>query len=323
MDTKTRAERIGAVIAELSKAVIGKDEVTKRIFAAIIAGGHVLIEDVPGLAKTLIARSFADVLALDFRRIQFTPDLLPGDITGSNVFDEGSRTFEFIPGPIFANLLLADEINRASPKTQSALLEAMQERHVTIEGSTRALEPPFLVIATQNPIELEGTYPLPEAQLDRFMMRLSVGYPATADEVEIIRRRRDRKRDDVDLEVILDRAAVRELQSDLEEVYCDESVGEYVVAIVDATRRDRRVEVGGSPRASLALFKLSRAVAMIEGRDFVVPDDVKSVALDVLSHRIVLKPEHWARRTEPADIVRDALASIPVPAPMPAATESE
>ena len=318
MNRPNITELTDSILSEIGRVVVGKDEVGRKLLAAIIAGGHILIEDVPGLAKTLIARSFSRVLDLSFSRIQFTPDLLPADITGSNIFDQEKRTFEFLPGPVFSHVVLADEINRASPKTQSALLEAMQEQHVTVDGKTRSLESPFIVIATQNPIELEGTYPLPEAQLDRFMLRLSVGYPSIENEVEIILRRRDRKEDDVDLPVIAAAKDLLEMQSAVEDVFVDRTVAEYLVALVDATRNDRRVEIGASPRGSLALFKLSRSVALLDGRDFVTPDDIKAIAVEALAHRIVLKPDQWARRTDSGDIVKDALKTVPVPAPVPA-----
>jgi len=301
---------------EVARLVIGKDAALKKVLGAIIAGGHVLIEDVPGLAKTLIARSFARVMDLRFSRIQFTPDLLPGDITGSSMFDQELRRFEFLPGPVFANLILADEINRASPRTQSALLEAMQEQHVTVDGATRTIESPFIVLATQNPIDFEGTYPLPEAQLDRFMVRLSIGYPSVDAEIDIVLSRRDRRGDELDLRRIVSGAEVTGLQQAAEEIYLDRSIAAYIVAIVGETRTDNRVEIGASPRGTLALFKMSRANAMISGRDFVTPDDVQEVAAEVLSHRLVLKPEYWARHTDPADIVATAVASCPVPGPV-------
>ena len=318
MNRQTVTKTSDRILSELSRIVVGKGAVCRKLLAAIIAGGHILIEDVPGLAKTLIAKSFAQLFDLSFARIQFTPDLLPGDITGSNIFNQETRRFDFLPGPVFTNVLLADEINRASPKTQSALLEAMQEQHVTVEGNTRSLDSPFIVIATQNPIELEGTYPLPEAQLDRFIVRISVGYPSTEDEVEIILRRRDRKEDDIELPAIVAAEDLLDMNRAAEEVFLDRTVAEYLVALVDATRRDRRVEIGASPRGSLALFKLSRSVAILDGRDYVTPDDVKAIAVEALAHRIVLKPDQWARRTEAADVVKDVLHTIPVPAPVTA-----
>ena len=318
MNRQTVTKTSDRILSELSRIVVGKGAVCRKLLAAIIAGGHILIEDVPGLAKTLIAKSFAQLFDLSFARIQFTPDLLPGDITGSNIFNQETRRFDFLPGPVFTNVLLADEINRASPKTQSALLEAMQEQHVTVEGNTRSLDSPFIVIATQNPIELEGTYPLPEAQLDRFIVRISVGYPSTEDEVEIILRRRDRKEDDIELPAIVAAEDLLDMNRAAEEVFLDRTVAEYLVALVDATRRDRRGEIGASPRGSLALFKLSRSVAILDGRDYVTPDDVKAIAVEALAHRIVLKPDQWARRTEAADVVKDVLHTIPVPAPVTA-----
>lgn len=303
------------IVDEIKRVVVGKDESLVTILSAVIAGGHILIEDVPGVAKTLIARSFADVLDLEFSRIQFTPDLLPGDITGSNIFDRHGRDLEFLPGPLFANIVLADEINRASPKTQSALLEAMQEQHVTVDGTSKNLEDPFIVIATQNPIELEGTYALPEAQLDRFMIRISIGYPSADSELDILQRRGEQKKDDLELAVAASREEIIEMQLAVEEVFVDPTVASYIVDLVRATRDDRRVEIGASPRGSLSLFKLSRSRALIRGRDFVTPDDVQALAAAVLSHRIVLKPEFWARGMESREVISDALESIPVPGP--------
>jgi len=273
----------------------------------------VLIEDYPGLAKTLIARLFAQALDLEFKRIQFTPDLLPSDVTGSFLFDQREGRFEFRRGPIFANLLLADEINRATPKTQSALLEAMQEAQVTIEGERFPLEAPFLVIATQNPIELEGTYPLPEAQLDRFLMRLSVGYPDVDEEVEILARRRRRREDAVSVAPVISRAELIAMQETLEDVHVAGVTERYIVALVQATRLDHRVALGASPRGSLALFKLARALAALRRRDFVLPDDVKAMAVPALAHRIILKPELWASRVSAARVVEELLRQVPAP----------
>jgi MoxR-like ATPase len=291
------AERGGAVLDELARAVVGKRDALRLVLLGVLADGHVLIEDYPGLAKTLIARSFAQVADLRFSRIQFTPDLMPSDVTGSSIFDQRTASFEFRPGPIFANLLLADEINRAPPKTQAALLEAMQERQVTSEGLTRQLDRPFLVLATQNPIEYEGTYPLPEAQLDRFLLRMSVGYPARH----------------VELNPVVDGETLLAMQQALEDVYVSPSVGYYIVDIVRATRESRSVQVGASPRGSLALLKLARANAVLDGRDFVVPDDVKAVAVPALAHRLSLKPELWVQRVRPEDVVREQLESVPTP----------
>ena len=302
------------VLDEVEKAIVGKREVLELLLLGLLADGHILIEDFPGLAKTLMARSFAQVMSLRFRRIQFTPDLMPSDVTGASIFDQRNSDFEFRPGPIFTNLLLADEINRAPAKTQAALLEAMQERQVTIEGETHALEPPFLVLATQNPIEYEGTYPLPEAQLDRFLLRASVGYPGRDQEREILGRRAGRKTEEVELKKLLDGARLVEMQRALEEVWVSESVGYYIVDIAAATRASSRVQVGASPRGSLALFKLSRARAALQGRDYVTPEDVKAVAVPALAHRLMLKPELWVQRVGTEDVVRECLGSVPVPA---------
>jgi MoxR-like ATPase len=307
------AERAGAVLDELARAVVGKRDALRLVLLGVLADGHVLIEDYPGLAKTLIARSFAQVADLRFSRIQFTPDLMPSDVTGSSIFDQRTASFEFRPGPIFANLLLADEINRAPPKTQAALLEAMQERQVTSEGLTRQLDRPFLVLATQNPIEYEGTYPLPEAQLDRFLLRMSVGYPARHDELGVLDQRRARRTDEVELNPVVDGETLLAMQQALEDVHVSPSVGYYIVDIVRATRESRSVQVGASPRGSLALLKLARANAVLDGRDFVVPDDVKAVAVPALAHRLSLKPELWVQRVRPEDVVGEQLESVPTP----------
>jgi MoxR-like ATPase len=273
----------------------------------------VLIEDYPGLAKTLIARSFAQATGLGFGRIQFTPDLMPGDVTGSSIYNQRTAEFEFRPGPIFTNLLLADEINRAPPKTQAALLEAMQERQVTTEGETRRLERPFLVLATQNPIEHEGTYPLPEAQLDRFLLRISIGYPSREAELGILERRRERRADEVELDAVVDAAVVREMQQALEDVHVAAAVGGYIVDVVRATREATGVQVGASPRGTLAILKLARGRAALDGRDFVVPDDVKAVAAPALAHRLALKPELWVQQVRAEDVVAERLETVPTP----------
>jgi MoxR-like ATPase len=306
----TLSERI---LDEVERAVVGKREVLELVLMGFLADGHVLLEDYPGLAKTLLARSFAQVSDLRFSRIQFTPDLMPSDVTGSSIFNQRSGDFEFRPGPIFANLLLGDEINRAPPKTQAALLEAMQERQVTIEGHTNPLERPFLVIATQNPIEYEGTYPLPEAQLDRFILRASIGYPDRDHEWEVLERRVERQVDEVELDVVVDRATLLEMQRATEGVYVGEAIGYYMVDIVKATRESTRVQVGASPRGSLALLKLSRCRAALDGRDFVTPDDVKAVAVPALTHRLMLRPELWVQRVSSDDVVRQALDTVPTP----------
>jgi MoxR-like ATPase len=306
-----QAERI---LAEVERAVVGKRDALELVLLGILADGHVLIEDFPGLAKTLIARSFAAVTGMSFSRIQFTPDLMPADVTGSSIYRQQLGDFEFRPGPIFANLLLADEINRAPPKTQAALLEAMQERQVTIEGETRILEPPFVVLATQNPIEYEGTYPLPEAQLDRFLLRIGVGYPAREHEWEMLDRRIDRAVDEVELSQVVDRETLLEMQQAVENVHVEESLGYYIVDLAVATRSASGVQVGASPRGSLALLKLARCRAALSGRDFATPDDVKAVAVPALAHRLTLRPELWVERRRSDDIVRELLEQVPTPA---------
>jgi len=312
------AERVREVVLTLGRIVVGKDDVLERILAGVLANGHVLIEDYPGLAKTLIARLLAQALDLGFRRIQFTPDLLPSDITGSFLYDQREGRFEFRAAPVFTNLLLADEINRATPKTQAALLEAMQESQVTIEGQSFPLAQPFLVIATQNPIELEGTYPLPEAQLDRFLLRVGVGYPGPDAERDILRIRRERRTDAATVPTLINRAELLAMQAALEDVFVGEGLERYIVTLVQATRSDSRVTLGASPRGSLALLKLARAEAAIRGRDFVLPDDVKAMAVAALAHRLVLRPELWVSRTTPAQVVESLLQQVPTPSVEPA-----
>jgi MoxR-like ATPase len=311
------AERAREVVATLGQIVVGKDSVLERILAGVLADGHVLVEDYPGLAKTLIARLLAQALDLGFRRVQFTPDLLPSDITGSFLYDQREGRFEFRAGPVFTNLVLADEINRATPKTQAALLEAMQESQVTVEGQSFPLERPFLVIATQNPIELEGTYPLPEAQLDRFLLRVGVGYPDAESEREILRRRRQRRTDVATVPTLVTRAELLAMQAALENVFVSDALERYIVALTQATRSDPRVALGASPRGSLAVLKLARAEAAMRGRDFVLPDDVKAVAVAALAHRLVLKPELWVSRTTPVQVVEALLQHVPAPAAEP------
>ena len=301
------------VIAEVERAVVGKRPLLEMMMASVLAGGHILLEDFPGLGKTLIARSFAKALGLEFKRIQFTPDLLPGDITGGYIFNRTKNKFELRKGPIFANIVLADEINRASPKTQSALLEAMQEGQVTIEGETLPLPEPFLVLATQNPIEYEGTFPLPEAQLDRFMLKLTVGYPNVEEEKLILRRRRERKQDEVVLREITKARQLLELREAVETVHVDADLEGYIAEIVHATRIDRRVAVGASPRGSLAFLKMARANAALDGRDFITPDDIKRYANPVLIHRVILQPEYWMARQVTDDVIRDVFDKTPVP----------
>jgi len=303
----------GDLLDAVETVIVGKRGVLERVLWAILGDGHLLIEDVPGLAKTLIAKSFAAGLGLSFRRIQFTPDLLPADITGTYVFDRKTGDFVLRRGPVFTNVLLADEINRAPPKTQSALLEAMQERQATLEGETFHLDRPFFVIATQNPIEHEGTYPLPEAQVDRFLLKIDVGYPTREGEIEVLERRRRRRADDAMLEAVTTPDEVRALQAAIEDVHVEPAVEGYMVDIVAATRAHSQVDVGASPRGSLALLKVSRARAAIAGRDFVTPDDVKAVAMPALAHRIILKPDPWIRGVRTASILADVLGQVPVP----------
>jgi MoxR-like ATPase len=307
------ADRADRILSEVERAVVGKREALELVLLGLLADGHVLIEDFPGLAKTLIARAFAQVTSIGFTRIQFTPDLMPSDVTGSSIFNQREADFEFRPGPIFTNLLLADEINRAPPKTQAALLEAMQERQVTIEGTTRPLARPFLVLGTQNPIEYEGTYPLPEAQLDRFLLRIGVGYPAREDEWDVLERRLERAADEIELDPVVGRDELLEMQQGVEQVHVDRSVGLYMVDLVAATRHASGVQVGASPRGSLALLKLSRCRAALDGRDYVTPDDVKSVAVPALAHRLSLRPELWVQRLRPDDIVLELLDRVPTP----------
>jgi MoxR-like ATPase len=306
-------ERCDAVLNVLSSVVVGKDRVLRQILAGLLANGHILLEDFPGLAKTLIARLFCQAFDLQFSRIQFSPDLLPGDITGGSIYDQREGRFEFRRGPLFAHLVLADEINRATPKTQSALLEAMQERQVTIEGKSYPLGPPFLVIATQNPIELEGTYPLPEAQLDRFLVRISVGYPERQDEQEVLRRRRERRRDLAEVPKVVSHDILLSMQASLEDIHIDASVDEYIVDLVRASREDVRVAVGVSTRGALALQSIIRAEAALSGRDFVTPDDVKAMAVPVLAHRLILRPELWVARLSASAVVGDLLKRVPTP----------
>jgi len=301
------------VIAEVERAVVGKRALLEMMMASVLAGGHILLEDFPGLGKTLVARSFATALGLDFKRIQFTPDLLPGDITGGYIFNRTKNTFELRRGPLFANIVLADEINRASPKTQSALLEAMQEGQVTIEGETLPLPAPFLVLATQNPIEYEGTFPLPEAQLDRFMLKLTVGYPNMEEEKLILRRRRERKQDEVILRQITKAKQLLEMRDVVETIHVDSDLESYIAALVHATRADRRVAVGASPRGSLAFLKMARANAVLEGRDYIIPDDIKRYAVPILGHRVILQPEFWMASQVTGDVIQDSLNKTPVP----------
>ncbi len=307
------AARANAILDEVEKAIVGKRPVLEKVLLAILCDGHVLIEDYPGLAKTLMAKSFAAALGCDFKRVQFTPDLLPADITGTYVFDRKTSEFILRRGPVFTNVLLADEINRSPPKTQAALLEAMQERQTTLEGETHPLARPFIVIATQNPIEYEGTYPLPEAQIDRFLMRIGIGYPTRQEEREILSRRIRRKEDEVQVNRVGSPEQVVAMQRAIEDVHVDEALETYIVEVVSRTRTHPQVEVGASPRGSLALMKLSRARAPLRGRDFVVPDDVKEVAVEGLAHRLILKPDPWIKGVRTSTVVQEVLASVPVP----------
>jgi MoxR-like ATPase len=303
-----------AVLDAVGTVIVGKRDALRMVLAGVLAGGHVLLEDLPGLGKTMTARSFAQALGLGFRRLQFTPDLMPADVTGSFLYDQRNHDFTFRAGPLFTNILLADEINRTPPKTQAALLEAMQERQVTVEGTTYVLEPPFHVLATANPIEHEGTYPLPEAQLDRFLLRVSFGYPTADEEWDVLRRRMARRREEAVLAPVIDATELLGMQAALEDVTVEDSIGRYLVELTVATRDHPQVLVGASPRGSLALLLLSRAVAAMSGRDFVVPEDVKYVAVAALAHRITLRPEMWLRRIDAGQIVADVLDQVPAPA---------
>ncbi|MBV9950929.1 MAG: MoxR family ATPase [Acidimicrobiia bacterium] len=306
-----------AILDRVEEVVVGKRDVLELVLIGILADGHVLLEDLPGVAKTLIARSFAQATGIPFARVQFTPDLMPSDITGSSVFDQRTASFDFRPGPVFTSLLLGDEINRATPKTQAALLEAMQERQVTAEGVTHRLERPFVVLATQNPIEYEGTYPLPEAQLDRFLLRVTVGYPSDDDEVTMLARRIDRRAEAVTLQPVIDRDRLVEMQEAIEDVHVSEAVRRYIVDVVRATRAATQLQVGASPRGSLALLTAARARAVVSGRDFVTPDDVKVLAPAALAHRVSLRPELWVRGVRTEQVIDQCLTSVPVPPPEP------
>ena len=303
-----------SIIQEVEKAVVGKRAALEKIMAAFLStGGHVLLEDYPGLAKTLIANSFATALGMTFKRIQFTPDLLPGDITGGYIYDRTQNQFVLRKGSIFANIILADEINRASPKTQSAMLEAMQEYQVTLEGETIPLPEPFIAIATQNPIEYEGTFPLPEAQLDRFMIKLSIGYPSREDERLILQSRQERKKDRLDLQSVTDNAGLLAMQSAVEQVFIDKDLELYIVDLVQETRKHKKIALGSSPRGALALLKLGRAWAAMHERSYVLPDDIKHFVQPVLSHRIILDPDLWNSRVANENILAEIVNTVPVP----------
>jgi MoxR-like ATPase len=313
------AERCAAVLAEIERAVVGHSRSLELVLMGILAGGHVLLEDLPGLGKTLIARSFATTLGLDFARIQFTPDLLPSDVVGAPLYDQRTAEMVFRPGPVFTQLLLADEINRTPPKTQAALLEAMGEGQVSMDGVTRRLPQPFVVLATDNPIEYEGTYELPEAQLDRFLMRLRLGYLQPADEVAMLQRRLDRRQETAQLRAVTSADELLAMRASLEQVEVSPDLLDYVVAIVRATRSHPQIQVGASPRGGLALVQLARAQALLRTRDYAVPDDVKSIAVPALAHRITLRPELWVRQVKSDDVVAQLLGTVPVPQTDPTA----
>ena len=306
-------EVVARVVTEVEKAVVGKREAIELVLTGVLASGHVLVEDVPGVAKTLLVRSLCRATGLSFSRVQFTPDLMPADVTGASVFDTARQRLEFRPGPLFANLVLGDEINRAPPKTQAAMLEAMQEQQVTADGVAHRLPDPFSVVATQNPIEYEGTYPLPEAQLDRFLLKVSIGYPAREDEAELVARRAARGQEEAVLSPVTDATTVVAMRQAVERVRVEEAVAGYLVDLVRATRRLPGVQIGASPRASVALLQASRASAAVRGRGFVLPDDVKRVAVPCLAHRLGLRPELWLRGVDPAELVRQCLRDVPVP----------
>ena len=312
-------QRARSVLDEVERAVVGKRQALELVMMGVLAGGHVLIEDLPGLGKTLLARSFATVLGLDFSRIQFTPDLLPSDVSGAPFYDQRSGEMVFRPGPVFTNLLLADEINRTPPKTQAALLEAMAEAQVSVDGTTRRLPSPFVVIATDNPIEYEGTYTLPEAQLDRFLLRVRMGYLPVADEAAMLRARLDRSAPEAVLKPLTDPTEVLAMRDSLERVEIDDDLVDYIVALIDATRKHAQIQVGASPRGGLALVQLARARAVLAGRDFVTPEDVKSVAVPALAHRISLKPELWVRRISADDVIAAVVETVPTPRTTPRA----
>jgi len=302
-----------AIMDEVGRAIVGKREVMERVMLAILCDGHLLFEDYPGLAKTLMAKSFATTSGCEFKRVQFTPDVLPSDITGTYIYRREKGTFDLREGPVFANILLADEINRAPPKTQAALLEAMQEKQVTLEGKTHPLPRPFIVLATQNPLEYEGTYPLPEAQVDRFLLKTQVGYPDPGEEAQILLRRTERKREEADLERVCTPERILDMQSAVEQIHVEDIMREYMVSIVDATRKSPQLEVGASPRGTLALMRLSMARGAIHGRDYITPDDVKAVAIPSLAHRLILQPDPWIKGVRAEQVLGRILMEIPVP----------
>jgi MoxR-like ATPase len=320
LSIRDAASTCGRILDALESVVVGKRAQLELLLSGLLASGHMLLEDLPGLGKTLIARSLGQVTGLTFGRVQFTPDLMPADVTGSLLYDQRRQDFDFRPGPIFHNVVLGDEINRAPPKTQAALLEAMQERQVTVDGVSHALPAPFIVLATQNPIEFEGTYPLPEAQIDRFLLRTSIGYPSPADDAEIIRRRLRRRTDTTELDPVVDVPTVLALQTSTEDVLVSDPVIDYCVSLVHATRASTQVSAGASPRGVEALVKLARARAVLDSRTYVTPDDVKAIAVPALAHRIVLRPELWVRGGDAESVVAEVLASVPTPSTLPSGT---
>ena len=322
MGPEQTAQACTDILDELERAVVGRRRTLELVLIGILAGGHVLLEDLPGLGKTLIARSFARVLGLDFARIQFTPDLLPSDVVGAPLYDQRSAEMVFRPGPVFTQLLLADEINRTPPKTQAALLEAMGEGQVSVDGQTRRLPAPFIVLATDNPIEYEGTYELPEAQLDRFLMRLRLGYLSTGDETAMLRRRVDRASEYVELAPVTSADGVLAMRDSLEHVEVTPDLLDYIVAIVGATRNDAQIQIGASPRGGLALVQLARGQAVLSNRDYVIPDDIKQVAVPALAHRVTLRPELWVRQVSSDDVMAKLLSAVPTPKTDPAARAS-
>jgi MoxR-like ATPase len=301
------------MLDEIEKVIVGKRTIMERVMLAMLCDGHVLFEDYPGLAKTLMAKCFARASGCDFKRVQFTPDLLPADITGTYVLDRNTSAFVLRKGPVFTNILLADEINRAPPKTQAALLESMQERQVTLEGETHTLERPFIVMATENPIEYEGTYPLPEAQVDRFLLRTEVGYPSIEEEKEILKRRRERKKEEAEVRQVCTPKKIFDMQNVVEGIHLEDIIEDYIVRIVTATREHPQVEVGASPRGSLALMRLSSARAAMQGRDYVIPDDVKTIVVPAIAHRLILAPDPWIKGVKPGSIVETIMKGVPVP----------
>ncbi len=313
MNTSEFKDKINNILDNIEIVIIGKREKLEIILSSILSNGHILLEDLPGLGKTLISKSFAQSMDISFNRIQFTPDLLPSDITGTYIYNPSEQNFNFSKGPVFNNIILADEINRANPKSQSALLECMEEKQITIEGKTFPLDNPFIVIATQNPIEYEGTYPLPEAQLDRFMIKLDIGYPKSKEEIEIINIRENRKKDEMKLNPIIKKDDILKMYKFVEQIYVSKEIKEYIVEIIDKTRNNKNIQVGASPRGSLSLYKMSKAYAAIKGRNFVTPEDVKYLSGYVLVHRIILTTDLWVRNINTLDVINKILSEIPVP----------